>query len=307
MLDDQDWCLQCGAGAPGSLGTPSWRSAAAILGVTVLLVLLAAAAAIAALSKSDGKSPASSTTVARVTPPAATAPVTPGTTTTTPPPGTLGTTPTPTASIPPVKTPKIPLTAVVPKTTPTTSTPSGTGTSTATTPATPATGGAESEESTPTAILLDTDAASTYNPYSYPASGFGDPSLAIDGDSTTAWTAKLDPATAPKMAQGLLINLKTTKRLAAVGLITSTPGMTVQVYGAKSATAPPSITDPAWVALSRSLTVKKKHTRIKLRDSKKTFTFVTLWISRAPAASIGTPEAPGHVDVNEFELFPAAH
>ena len=64
-------------------------------------------------------------------------------------------------------------------------------------------------------------------------------------------------------------------------------------------------TDPAWVALSRSLTVKKKHARIQLRDSKQTFTFVTLWISRAPQASIGTPEAPGHVDVNELELFPA--
>jgi hypothetical protein len=307
MADDQDWCLQCGAGAPGSLGTPSWRSAAAILGATVLLVLIAAAAAYAALSKS-GSSQASSTTVARVAPPAATAPITPSTTPTNPPPGTLGTTPTPKASIPPVKTPKIPLTAVVPKATPTTTTPSsspGTGSSTATTPSTPATGGANSEESASTAILLDTDAASTYNPYSYPASGFGDPSLAIDGDSTTAWTAKLDPATAPKMAQGLLIDLKTKQKLAAVGLITSTPGMTVQVYGANSQTAPPSITDPAWVALSRSLTVKKKRTHIKLRDSKQTFTFVTLWISGAPEASVGTPEAPGHVDVNELELFPA--
>jgi hypothetical protein len=307
MADDQDWCLQCGAGAPGSLGTPSWRSAAAILGATVLLVLIAAAAAYAALSKS-GNSQASSTTVARVAPPAASAPITPSPTPTTPPPGTLGTTPTPKASIPPVKTPKIPLTAVVPKATPTTTTPSsssGTGTSTATTPSTPATGGANSEESAPTAILLDTDAASTYNPYSYPASGFGDPSLAIDGDSTTAWTAKLDSATAPKMAQGLLIDLKTKQKLAAVGLITSTPGMTVQVYGANTQTAPSSITDPAWVALSRSLTVKKKRTHIKLRDSKQTFTFVTLWISRAPEASIGTPEAPGHVDVNELELFPA--
>lgn len=309
MAGEQDWCLQCGAGAPGSLGTPNWRSAMAILGATALLVLIAAAAAYAALSHSNSKAPASSVTVARVTPPAATTPSTPGATATTPPPGTTGATPTPEASPPlgTVKAPKIPLTAITPNTT-TTTTPSGsTGTSTATTPSNQSTGGANatSEESTNTAILLDTNAASTYNPYAYPASGFGDPSLAIDGDGTTAWTAKLDPTTAPRMAQGLLINLKAKQKLSSVGLITSTPGMTVQVYGANGHTAPPSITDPAWVALSRSVTVKKKHSKIKLRDANKTFTFVTLWISRAPESSAGTPEAPGHVDINELELFPA--
>ena len=53
MDDAQDWCLQCGAGAPGSLdgGGPSWRSAATILAATAILVLGAAAAAYAALSK----------------------------------------------------------------------------------------------------------------------------------------------------------------------------------------------------------------------------------------------------------------
>ena len=53
MDPGQDWCLQCGAGAPGSLdaGGPSWRSAAAILTATAVLVLGAAAAAYAALNK----------------------------------------------------------------------------------------------------------------------------------------------------------------------------------------------------------------------------------------------------------------
>jgi hypothetical protein len=32
---------------------------------------------------------------------------------------------------------------------------------------------------------------------------------------------------------------------------------------------------------------------------------VTLWISKAPAASIGTAKAPGHVTVDELELFEA--
>ena len=150
--------------------------------------------------------------------------------------------------------------------------------------------------------------SSPHNPYGYPASGFGDPSLAIDGDTSTEWTAQVNPAVAPKMAEGLTIDLKSAQRVSAVELVTSTPGMSIQIYGANGQTVPTSITDPAWVQLSPYLTVKKRHERIKLKDSTKAFRFVTLWISKAPAASIGTaPDRvpPTHVSVNELELFPA--
>jgi hypothetical protein len=301
MAGGQDWCLQCGAGAPGSLGTPGWRSAATILGVVAVLVLGAAAAAFAALSKGAGKAPVVTKTVAQASVPSATTPAA-GT------PGALGSTPKATTTLPlgTVKPPKIPLTAVTPKasektttTTPTTETKTGTTntTSTSTTPSEKT-----NEESQQSAIVLDTDAASTYNPYEYPASGFGDPSLAIDGDPSTAWTAQVIAASAPKMAQGLLIDIKAKEKVAVLELITSTPGMTVQVYGANGHTAPSTITAPAWTPLSRPELAKKKHLRIALRDSSKAFTFIALWISKAPESS--TPEAPGHVDVNELELFP---
>jgi len=310
MAPEQDWCLACGAGAPGSIGTPSWRSSAIVLGAVAILALGAAAAGYAALSKGKTKARVATTTLAQATPPASVTPSTPGT-------GTLGSPGTPTTIKPAlplgtVKPPKIPLKATLPKipTTAGTSTPSAatpTNTSTATSPSPAATGGAgEAAESTPAAILLDTNAASTYNPYNYPASDFGDPSLTIDGDTSTGWTAQVDPATAPKMAEGVLLNLKTPQKLSAAELVTSTTGMTVQVYGATGHTVPPSITDPAWRALSPSMVVKKKHVRISLRDSTKGFSFVALWISRAPASSVGTPAAPGHVSVNELELLPAA-
>ena len=48
----------------------------------------------------------------------------------------------------------------------------------------------------------------------------------------------------------------------------------------------------------------KRHLLIKLHESTKAFDFITLWISKAPASSIGTPQAPGLVSVNEIELFP---
>jgi hypothetical protein len=107
------------------------------------------------------------------------------------------------------------------------------------------------------------------------------------------------------MAEGLVIDLKSGRRLSALALVTSTPGMTVQVYGANVPTLPTSITDPAWIKLTPALVEKSKHLRLKLRAPKKSVRFVTLWISRAPASAVGTPQAPGHVSINEVELFPA--
>jgi hypothetical protein len=310
-LDDgQDWCLQCGAAAPGSLdgGGPGWRSATTVLAVTTVLVLGAAAAAYAALTQPPPRKLAP--TVVTIAQAPAT---TPASTPTTPPTsGALGT-PTTINPLPSTTStaPKIPLTAPIPKSSE--SNGSGTGTANSNTGEagigttksdTESSGGAPAAEQ-PSPILLDTNAASTYNPYGYPTSWFGDPSLAIDGETSTAWTAQVNPAVAPKMAEGLAIDLKTAQKVGSVKLITSTPGMTVQMYGANGTTLPASITDPAWVALSPSLEAKKRRTKIALRDSAKAFRFLTLWISRAPQSSLGTPSAPGHVDVNELELFAA--
>jgi hypothetical protein len=305
----QDWCLNCGAGAPGSLGTQTrgWRSGASVLGATAILALGAAAAAYAALSK--GASKPHVVTIARA--PAATAP---GAATV---PNSIAPT-TPSTAAPTtikpavpgiVKPPKIPLAAATPKPTGTTSAPNVGGGTTIPTTTNPVTGGESGTpaqaESQPGAMLLDTNAAATYNPYAYPPADFGDPSLTIDGDTTTGWTAQVDPAVAPKMAEGLVIDLKSPRKLSALTLITSTPGMTIQVYGANGAKLPTSITDHAWVKLTPNIVEKSKHLKLKLREPKKAFRFVTLWISRAPASSVGTPQAPGHVSVNEIELFPA--
>jgi len=293
MSPDQDWCLQCGAGAPGSLSSGGWRSLTAILAATAVLVLLAAGAAVAALSKSSTHR---ASTVVAVVPPVASAPATaPVTPTTTP---IVPSTPTTTAVVPP----KIPVTPTTTPTTPASTTPT---TPASTTPSEGTGSGSEGGASQPSALILDTNAASTYNPYSYPASGFGDPSLTIDGDASTAWTAQVEPDKAPHMAVGVLIKLGSSVKLSSLELITSTPGIHIQVYGTNAKTAPASITDKAWVAISHSMKAAKKHTRIKLLSPTKAYSLLVLWISQAPASSVGTATAPGHVAVNEVELFPA--
>jgi hypothetical protein len=331
LEDGQDWCLNCGSGTPDSLGSggPGWRSATTVLAITGALVLGAAAAGYAALSKSSPRRPAQRViTVAQAPPtvlpgtPGASTPGTGTPGTSTPGAGVPGTS-TPGASVPstgvpaagvpapaPVKPlegkttlPKIPLTAPTPK--PAQTTPSKTGTGTGTTPSKSSTEHEPAEPAEPTPMLLDTNAAATYNPYHYPASEFGDPGLAIDDEASTAWTARVNPAVAPRMAEGLSINLNSDQKVGELALITSTPGMIVQVYGATGSTLPGSIVDPGWIPLSSPLAAKRGKTHIKLHDSTTGFHYVLLWISEAPASAVGTPKAPGHVAVNELELFPA--
>lgn len=154
----------------------------------------------------------------------------------------------------------------------------------------------------PSPILLDTNAASTYNPYAYPASQFGEPSLAIDGEESTAWTAQVNAASAPKMAEGLVLDLKSAQKLGSVVVKTTTTGMTVEVRGSNSHTLPASINEPGWVQLSAVKTLKKRSTTIELKTGGTAYRLVLLWISKAPAGS--TPANPGHVAINELELFP---
>jgi hypothetical protein len=280
------------------VGRGGWRPLAGVIAATAVLVLGAAAAGYAALSKKPRQAAVVTRTVAQATPPP-----------TTPTPGVVApSTPTPLPGIA-AKPPKIPLTAVTPP--PAATTPAVTPTTPSSSTGTGSqgnsnTGGSQpAEEPKPEALVLDTNAASTYNPYNYPAAWFGDPSLTIDGDTTTGWSAQVNPATAPNLAEGLLLDLKSAHRLSAVKLVTSTPGTTVQVYGTAAKTVPASITDPAWVPLSRSITVKKRHARLALRNQKKSYRFLAVWISKAPASALGTPEAPGKVVLDEIELLPA--
>ena len=324
MGSGQDWCLECGAGAPDSLSQRgSWRVPAAVIGALAILIAGAAAAAYAAWSGGSGKRGAAALAQARAPSaasslPSASAGAPPGSAGALRKPPTLNLKTGAAGAVPglKIKPPKIPLTTLTPKTAPlgggsagatTTTPPSSKGTgSKGTSPGTSPSkqsGGAPAEGPTP--ILLDTNAAATYNPYSYPAERFGDPRRAIDGDSSTAWTAAVDPAVAPRMAEGLVIDLKSARKLGSLTVITSTPGMTAQVYGANGQSLPGTITDPSWVRLSGAKAIDKRHMKLTLRESTKTFRFVLLWLSKAAPVRGGTIGTPPPVSVNELELFAA--
>ena len=201
------------------------------------------------------------------------------------------------------------------------------------------TGTGEPAPGKPQALLLDTNAASTYNPCRYPASSFGEPYLAIDDEPTSAWHAVIEPGAHPQgpaparaptgptgpttrgpaetgtgsaptitpaelceghaTGAGLALELVTPQRLATLALDTSTPGMTVTVYGT-SAVQLSSAT--AWTRLAEQRTINDRSTTITLQTASQSYRFVLLWISKAPAGATGS--ATGRVKVNEIELFP---
>jgi hypothetical protein len=278
----QDWCLECGTAVPGRFGRgPGLQSSLGVVGVTLLLVIGGVAAAYSALS-SDSKQAAQTTAgipaQAPLTPdvPASAAQV-PGA------PGTTAVPGAPTATVP--VAPKLPGATPTPAPTPTapvtvapTTTKAPTKAATPKTPTTPVTGVPAAKSAK---LLLDTDAASTYNPYSLDPAGFGDPAKAIDGDPQTTWTYQLDPSTAGKTLVGLAINLKSGQKVRTMTVATSSPGMTVEFYGAKAA-QPVSITDPAWLHLANRRHIKAS-TTVALDTGGKSLDYLLVWITGAPA------------------------
>lgn len=295
----QEWCLQCGAAVPGSISeSPAWRPLAALAAATVILLGGAGAAAYAALSRPTQRTPPH---VALATVPA------PSTSTPT-------TTPLPTTPLPVTPTPSTPATTLPPVTTKppkipaATPTPSGGttnggantgGSTTTTTTSTPGTSTTPAA-ATPNPILLDTDAAGTYNPYAYPAESFGDPGLAIDGEAATAWTAAVQPSSAPRMAEGLVIDLRTAHRLGSLEVHSAPLGATVEVFAANGHNVPATITDPAWKKLNGPHLLKKKAAKLKLHAGSTAYRFVVLWLTKAPAAE-------QKISVSELALFPPAN
>lgn len=340
MQEAQDWCVQCGAARKGRLPRmPGWLTGAGVLIGTALLVAGASVAAYAALSEHAHRAPAPlalrTPTVAQSTVP----PVSGGTTATVPT-GTTSKTPVlPSGAAPP----KIPTQTPTPESSGggqgganplfppeskgsksskagkgsgkgSKSSGSGSegsgkgqgGEGGASKGAGTKGSGAESESGKesepPTPILLDTNAASTYNPNAYPSSLLGDPSLAIDGEASTAWTAAVQSADAPRMAVGLVLDLRTAQKLASVKVRTTTPGITVEVFGANGHNLPATIADPTWKKLHGPRLLKKQSVTFKLKTKGAAYRFVLLWIVKAPPSS--TPAAPGHVAIDELELFP---
>jgi hypothetical protein len=295
LQPDQDWCLECGTAQPDRPGArPGWRTAAAVLATTGVLASGAVAAAYAGLSADARKAaapnaqaalpaqpPAQVTPPPAATPPAATTPPpTPPKSTTPPAAKTPAPTPPASTATPPAAKTTTPSTSTTTTKKPTT-TPSDTTTTKSPSPGPLA------------AIKLDPEAAQTYNPYARPATDFTDAKLTLDGDQATAWTASFNGADA---LLGVVLDLGKSKGVRALQLVTTTPGMTVEVYGARGAQPPVSVQDPKWDHVATQLDVAKDG-RIRLGDGSDKYRWVLVWPTEGP------PDGSTQVAISELKAY----
>lgn len=294
MQPAQEWCLECGTARPDRLTAvrPSWRGGAAVLAVTGVLAVGAVAAAWAGLS-ADAKRVAADTTQAALPPGAAQQQAAPPAATPQPPP----------AAAPPPATTTPPKTSTPPAAkapaTPTRSAPAATPKATTKAPAAKPKDTTAPQHTKPVAKLVAVDLqpqdAKTYNPYNRTGAESADPKLAIDGDAKTAWTASLDAATGGQSAIGVDLALGKLTGLRTLKLGTPTPGMTIEIYGARTQDAPVSVQDPGWTHIATQLDVAKDGT-IRLGGGTDKYRHLLIWITEAP------PEG-GQVSLSELKLF----
>jgi hypothetical protein len=287
MEPDQDWCLNCGTAASGSLGErPGWRAASTVIALTLALVLGAIAASYAAITSDDGKKPAAPAPAAAAvaqqapaTPPATTPPAASTPTTSTP----TQSTPTTPSKLPKVQTPKSTGTGAVPITpttpTPTTSTPTPTNTNTTTSPSTTTT---QPEPTGPQPIQLAGDAGKAYDPYGK-SKASGEAERAIDDDPATSWYVDLkDPA---QLGLGYAIDLGKLQGIREIDLETPTPGFRIEVYATDETELPPDILDTRWSHITNVSDVGTKDDgkqKIVLGAGTTKYRNLLLWFTEPP-------------------------
>jgi hypothetical protein len=292
----QRWCLECGA----EVGVPARTGLRPLAGLAAALALLVGAGSAGGYTLlQDGKDPPPPpTTVAQAPPPTATLP--------------------PATQEPPTYVPP-PATTTYPRyTTPSGST-GGTSSLTAgggsTTPSgtsnNPAggagtggsshrhedgdpdpqgSGGAHEPQLTLTDIALGA-VAIPYAPYAPPDADLGDASRVVDGTVRTAWRTPAfeDPAAHPQM--GVYVDLASRERIRRLVVRTSTPGIDIEVYGARGG-PPATIVEDGWEHLANRADIGAR-TAIKL--PKRPFRYILVWI-------VGLPPEGGRAALSELSL-----
>ncbi|MCW2967106.1 MAG: hypothetical protein JWM71_878, partial [Solirubrobacteraceae bacterium] len=190
--------------------------------------------------------------------------------------------------------------------TPPKSTPTPAPTPPVTPPATPAT---PTTPSTPPAtghqpLDLGVDIASVYDPY-HASVDQTDPSDSYDQNKKTVFT--VTTKTAKEMGIGLDFDLQGQKKVQRIYVRTTTPGFTIEVYGAKG-TQPPDILDTRWHHLASAKqagTTKGKNGLEQITFPAGSYRHIVLWLTTPPPpgkADAGEPAGTSTVGISEVRI-----
>ncbi|MEJ7785099.1 MAG: hypothetical protein WKF96_09875 [Solirubrobacteraceae bacterium] len=280
MAPAQDWCVECGTAAAGRLtgrgDRTGFRAAATIITTVLLLVGGAVAASYAALnSKAEQAAtapapPSGAPTVVAAAPTVTTPPeITPV------PPPAPEPAPTPEPAPAPEPTPEPPAPAPAPTPTPA--------------PEPDPEPARDPDEHGP--LDLGVDVASIYDPYDSELDST-DPADSYDQNGDTVFTVTTDRV--EDMAVGLEFDLETRQEVEKVYFRTTTPGFTVEIYGAEGS-LPPDILDNRWkqlAGLRAAGAAKGSDGLVKLEFEPGRFRHIVLWITKPPPAE-GEEGQPG--------------
>jgi hypothetical protein len=131
-----------------------------------------------------------------------------------------------------------------------------------------------------------------YAPYATGDEDLGDAGAAVDGASGTSWQTPAfeDPAAHPQM--GVYVDLATSERLTKIVLSTPTPGMSFEVYTAKSG-PPKSITAAGWSHVATKEGSPGK-TTVELPAGTQA-RYVLVWVT-------GLPPDADHAAISELQV-----
>lgn len=117
----------------------------------------------------------------------------------------------------------------------------------------------------------------------------GEPGLAADASKTTAWRTPVaaDPSVPPEV--GVYLDLAGQERLTKVTVDTATPGMSFELYGARSG-PPASVTGAGWTHLGSKQNAGRT-TTISLGGQR--FRYVLVWVT-------GLPPGLAQASINEI-------
>lgn len=132
-----------------------------------------------------------------------------------------------------------------------------------------------------------------YAPYASGDEDLGDAGAIVDGSTSTSWRTPVfeDPAAHPQL--GVYVDLAGAERLTKLVLTTPTPGMSFEVYTARSG-PPKSITAAGWSHVATKTNSPGK-TTIEL-PAGTTARFVLIWVTGLPAGS-------DHAAITELQIF----
>lgn len=143
-------------------------------------------------------------------------------------------------------------------------------------------GGAEKPAPGLQFVRLRSDAAHDYDPDGSGTKGEHPErvGLALDGDPNTYWNTENYQGGLGKPGVGIYVDARPSTRAKRLELQTPTPGLDVEIYGAKKG-PPDKLPDPGWVKLGALANVGRRK-QIPLSSGASAYRFYLVWITKLP-------------------------